>query len=280
MPAVRARDIDIHYELEGEGPRVLNISGTGGDLRRKPALASILGDAFTTLSYDQRGLGQTTIPDGPYSMAGYAADAAALLDALGWERCMVMGTSFGGMVAQEFAVTFPGRVAKLVLNCTSSGGAGKPSYPLHELQSLEPETRIRAQIRLSDTRVTPEWEQANARELEALLDQRREAAAIGADEPRRELGARLQLEARIHHDVYDRLPALTMPVLVCAGAYDGIAPPANSRAIAARIPNARYEEFEGGHGFLWQDPRAAGAIAAFLRGEDDPGPAAARDGRA
>ena len=265
MPSVRARDIDIHYELEGEGPRVLNISGTGGDLRRKPALASVLGGAFTTLSYDQRGLGRTSIPDGPYSMAGYAADAAALLDALGWERCMVMGTSFGGMVAQEFAVTHPGRVGKLVLNCTSSGGAGKPSYPLHELQDLDPETRIRTQVRLSDTRVTPEWEREHAAELEALLDQRREAAATGADEPRRELGARLQLEARIHHDVYDRLPALTMPVLVCAGAYDGIAPPENSRAIAARLPDARYEEFEGGHGFLWQDPRAAERITAFLR---------------
>ncbi|MYH68250.1 MAG: alpha/beta fold hydrolase [Dehalococcoidia bacterium] len=269
MPFVRAGDIDIYYELEGEGPRVLNISGTGGDLRRRPSLASLLGEGFTVLSYDQRGLGQTSIPDGPYSMAGYAADAAALLDALGWERCMVMGTSFGGMVAQEFAVTYPERVERLVLNCTSSGGAGNPSYPLHELQDLEPETRMRTQIRLSDTRVTPEWERENVSELEALLDQRRKMAAIGADEPRRELGARLQLEARVHHDVYDRLPALTMPVLVCAGAYDGIAPPANSRAIVARIPDARYEEFEGGHGFFWQDPCAAEVITAFLRGEAD-----------
>ncbi len=268
MPFVRAGDIDIYYEIEGEGPRVLNISGTGGDLRRKPGLASILRERFTTLSYDQRGLGQTSIPDGPYSMAGYAADAAALLDALGWERCLVMGTSFGGMVAQEFAVTYPVRVERLVLNCTSSGGPGNPSYPLHELQSLEPETRMRTQLRISDTRVTPEWEEANARELEALLDQRREGAVIGAGEPRRELGARLQLEARRHHDVYDRLPTLTMPVLVCGGAYDGIAPPANGRAIAAQVPNARYEEFEGGHGFFWQDPRAAEVIIAFLLGDD------------
>ena len=268
MPFVHAGDIDIYYELQGEGPRVLNISGTGGDLRRRPGLASLIGDRFTVLSYDQRGLGQTTIPDGPYSMAGYAADAAALLDALDWERCMVMGTSFGGMVAQEFAVTFPERVERLVLNCTSSGGAGNPSYPLHELQDLEPETRMRTQIRLSDTRVTPEWERENAAELEALLDQRRTMAAIGADEPRRELGARLQLEARIGHDVYDRLPALTMPVLVCAGAYDGIAPPANSRAIVAQVPTASYEEFQGGHGFFLQDPRAAEVITAFLRGDD------------
>ena len=96
MPFARAGDIDIYHEFEGEGPRVLVISGTGGDLRRRPGLASVLGDRFTTLSYDQRGLGQTSIPDGPYSMAGYAQDAVALLDAVGWDRCMVVGTSFGG----------------------------------------------------------------------------------------------------------------------------------------------------------------------------------------
>ena len=64
-----------------------------------------------------------------------------------------------------------------------------------------------------------------------------------------------------------------MPVLVCAGAYDGIAPPGNSRAIVRQIATAHYEEFEGGHGFFWQDPRAPEVITAFLGGED-PNPGA------
>ncbi len=269
MPFIRARDLDICYELPGEGPRLLVISGSGGDLRRTAATPSPLPDQFATLAYDQRGLGQTTIPDGPYTMAGYAEDADALLEALGWGRCSVMGTSFGGMVAQEFALRFPGRVERLVLNCTSSGGTGKPSYPLHELQELAPEERLRAQAAASDIRRTAEWQESHASEFETLLEQRRALAAIGADEPRRELGSRLQLEARRHHDVYDRLPSLTMPVLVCSATHDGIAPPGNGRAIAAQIANARYEEFAGGHTFLTQDPRAYERIAAFLRGELD-----------
>ena len=269
MPFVHARDIDIHYELRGEGDRLLLISGSGGDLRKPAAVPSPLPDQFATLAYDQRGLGQTTIPDGPYSMAGYAEDAAALLEALGWDRYLVMGTSFGGMVALEFAARFPDRVERLVLNCTSSGGTGKPSYPLHELQELEPEARLLAQITVSDTRLTADWQESHPAELKALQEQRRALAAIGADEPRREFGARAQLEARRHHDVYERLPRLTMPVLVCSATHDGIAPPANGRAIAAQIPDARYEEFEGGHGFLAQDPRAYERIAAFLRGELD-----------
>ena len=136
MTFICARGLDIYYELRGAGPRLLVISGSGGDLRR--TAASQLPAQFATLTYDQRGLGQTTIPDGPYTMADYAEDADALLEALGWDRCLVMGTSFGGMVAQEFALRFPGRVERLVLNCTSSGGAGKPSYPLRELQELAP----------------------------------------------------------------------------------------------------------------------------------------------
>ena len=87
---------------------------------------------FDVVAHDQRGLGQTEIPPGPYEMADYAADAAALLDSLGWDSCRVVGTSFGGMVAQEFAVTWPERVERLGLVCTSPGG-DFASYPLHEL---------------------------------------------------------------------------------------------------------------------------------------------------
>ena len=65
-------------------------------------------------------------------MADYAMDANSLLEAVGWDRCCVMGISFGGMVVQEFALRYQHRIKRLVLACTSSGGAGGDSYPLHE----------------------------------------------------------------------------------------------------------------------------------------------------
>ena len=105
MPIISANDLDIYYEIHGEGPPVVNISGTGGDLRRMPPTLNPLTKHFTVLSYDQRGLGQTTGGvdsggDAEWSMtADYADDAAALLAVLGWERAGVVGTSFGGMVA-------------------------------------------------------------------------------------------------------------------------------------------------------------------------------------
>jgi 3-oxoadipate enol-lactonase len=263
----RVRDIDIYYEIHGAGPRLLFIGGSGGDLRQKPGVfdGPLVRD-FEVLSYDQRGLGRSGRPAGPYTMADYGEDAAALLDALDWDCCAVMGVSFGGMVAQELAVRHPSRVSRLVLACTSSGGAGLPSYPLHELQTLSEDERALRGLELSDTRCDAAWRAANPQAAARLLGLAAARASAGADDPGRDAGFRLQLEARAGHDTWDRLPALTMPVYVCGGCHDGIAPPPNQHALARRIPNARLELFEGGHLFLVQDRSAFPRIAEFLRG--------------
>ncbi|HTT87831.1 MAG TPA: hypothetical protein VMF60_10715, partial [Acidimicrobiales bacterium] len=88
--------------------------------------------------------------------------------------------------------------------------------------------------------------------------------AAGRDEPGRAEGAALQLEARRHHDAWDRLGDVVSPTFVCGGRYDAIAPPENSERLASAIPDARLALFEGGHLFLLQDRGAWPAIAAFL----------------
>jgi 3-oxoadipate enol-lactonase len=152
----------MYYEIRGTGPRLLSIWGSGGDLRSSPNIFEMpLAQPFEILGYDQRGLGQTSRPDIPYTMADYADDANGLLDAVGWERCGVIGISFGGMVAQEFALRYPHRVERLVLACTSSGGAGGASYPLHEIPRIPVEDYVRRIIQLSDTRRDAAWQAAN-----------------------------------------------------------------------------------------------------------------------
>jgi 3-oxoadipate enol-lactonase len=270
MPFVSVRDLRMYYELRGSGPRLLFISGTGGDLRRSPnAFDSPLPKHFTVLSYDQRGLGQTDRPDIPYTMADYAADADGLLSAVGWDRCMVMGVSFGGMVAQEFAVRYPQRVERLVLACTSSGGAGGASYPLHELVGLALPEWTRRVVELSDLRRDAAWRTAHPQEFQVLVDETLAGLKVGADEPGRAIGARRQIEARQAHDTYARLPSLRVPVYICGGRYDGIAPEDNQHAMQRQIPTAQLELFEGGHLFFIQDPRAFARITAFLRGDLD-----------
>ena len=99
MPFVAVRDLQMYYEIRGTGPRLLTISGTGSDLRHTPSIFEMpIARHFEILAYDQRGLGRTSRPDIPYTMADYAADANALLDAVEWDRCLVMGISFGGSV--------------------------------------------------------------------------------------------------------------------------------------------------------------------------------------
>ena len=265
MPTAHIRDIDIHYERQGEGPRLLFISGTGGDLRNKPnVFDGPMTKRFDILSYDQRGLGQTSKPDQPYSMADYADDAAGLMDAVGWDSALVMGASFGGMVAQELVLRHPAKVQRLVLACTSPGGEGGASYPFLDIDHMERTARARLLIGVSDTRRDAEWAKANPEQYEAFVAMG--AADAHADEPGHRMGAHRQLQARAGHDTWDRLAQITCPVMIAAGRFDGVALPKAQENMAGRIPGAQLRFFDGGHMFMIQDRAAFPAMADFLAG--------------
>ena len=260
MPMFESDDLSINYQITGVGPRVLFFNGSGATLQSTELLLRSLSKECEVLAHDQRGLGLTSIPEGPYTMAQYAADAAALLDHVGWETCVVIGISFGGMVAQEFAVTFPERVERLALLCTSTGGVGGSSYPLHELGALSADERAEKMPTLSDTRFTPEWLASHPADAQ-MMSLRSESTTKSADVIR---GERLQLAARVGHDVADRLHVIPCPTFVTAGKFDGIAPPVNSEAIVERISDATLSLYEGGHMFIAQDPTAIREIRTFL----------------
>jgi pimeloyl-ACP methyl ester carboxylesterase len=261
MPTIHANGIDIYYEHKGSGPRLLYFQGSGQTLAKSGVMVDGWAEHFEVVAHDQRGLGRTEIPAGPYEMADYAADAAALLDAVGWETCRVVGTSFGGMVAQEFAVTWPERVERLALVCTSPGG-DFASYPLHTLADLPPEEAKTMGATLLDGRFTPEYlaEHNDARALVDMITGMQGEPV--SDEVRR--GEVAQLDARSRLDVIDRLADITCPTLVQAGTYDHIAPPANAEVIAEHIPNAELRLYEGGHIFFMQDPQAVPDAMEFL----------------
>lgn len=197
-------------------------------------------------------------------MSDYADDAAGLLGHLGWGAVPVVGVSFGGMVAQELVLRHPRLVSRLVLCCTSSGGEGGASYPLHELADLEPDQRRRRQLALSDTRLDETWQASEPDKAARMLDRMAADAQPLDDDPGRERGARLQLEARRGHDTWDRLGGVSVPVLVAAGRFDGISPVSNSEALVDRIPDATLQVFDGGHLFLLQDRSAWPAIVDWL----------------
>lgn len=268
MPWLTREGVRLYAERQGEvgQPPLLYISGTGQALAVRPNGFDLsFAGSFDLACYDQRGLGRSDHPrtstgGAAWTMAAYGDDAAAVLDWAGWEQSAVMGVSFGGMVAQELLARHPDRVSRAVLACTSSGGPGGASYPLHELAAIPVAERVALQLGLIDTR----WSDPSSPDpLRAML-----ADAL-AQSPAPDAGALAQLAARSRHDTWDRLSAFSAPVLVCAGRYDGLAPLANSEALAGQIPGARLEVFNGGHGFLYQDPSAPAVIREFLLTDAD-----------
>lgn len=273
MPTVRLPDLDLHYEVRGSGPRLLLCNGSGATIEASGPLIGALAQHFEVAVHDQRCLGRTGIPAAvadergaasppSVTMADYGADAVALLDHLGWDRSLVFGISFGGMVALELAVTQPERIARLALLCTSAGGAGGSSFPLHELAALAPDERAAVALRNLDRRFTPEWLQTHPHDqalVHAMFD--RGQRERSAEEAR---GEALQLEARRHHDVWERLGRITAPTLIASGRYDGQAPTENSEALATRIAGSEHRVYEGGHAFVFQDRTALPEIVEFL----------------
>ncbi|MEU0498808.1 alpha/beta hydrolase [Mycobacterium sp. NPDC006124] len=264
MPTALIHDLEVFYEVLGDGPSVLFLNGSGSTVAEVRALLRPLAKQFQVLVADYRGMGRTAMPDARYGMVDLAADAIGLADHMGWSTFRLLGISFGGMVAQEVAVTVPERISRLVLMCTSSGGAGGASYPLQSLADLSAEDRARVSTQVLDTRFTPDWLETHPADR-ALADR---MARRRRDEETTEVairGAQLQLHARAEHDVFDRLGRITSPTLVASGRFDGIAPPANGAAIAAQIRGAVARIYDGGHAFFLQDSAAMPDAVDFLR---------------
>ena len=266
MPFVKTPRLTHYVEHGGNGTPLLVLNGTGADLRQKPKIMdSPLTTHFAVTAFDQRGLGQTDKPDGTFTMADYAEDAAALMDALGLETACVLGISFGGMVAQELAIRFPSRIKKLALWCTASGGNGGASYPLHELADLDEDTRLRMMMKLNDARI----DDAVIDDNPELLDMARQRTDLSAyaHEPRWAEGRAAQLAARAQHDCWERLDQITCPTWLGGGKYDNIATPDTMQALASRISDSTLTLYEGGHLFMLQDGKAFPELVAFFKKE-------------
>ena len=263
MAIISTKELDIYFERSAprvNGP-ILFIGGTGGDLRNKPnQLHSPLSEHFEIISYDHRGLGQTSSPSGAYSMQQYADDAAHLLDVLQINTIPVMGVSFGGMVAQEFIKRHSSRVSKLVLACTSSGGDGGSSYPLHLLEELNAEEKLEKSIKINDLRITDEWIEQNKKAWQSIKEQAKNRNAFKP----KSRNLLKQLLARKDHNTYLDLDDINIPTFLLGGKYDGIAPVLNMEKMHQKIRNSKLEFYEGGHLFLMQDNNAFRDIINWL----------------
>lgn len=248
----------IAWERRGEGPPLLMIHGLGYARWGWEPVAGALAESFAVLLFDNRGIGESEAPPGPYTAAEMALDALQVLDEAGVERAHVCGTSLGGMVAQELALAAPERVERLVLACSTPGGS---TYPLPErtqrliaeAPSLPPEVALRRFV-------------ANALSEPASegLVERIVAHRLAAAQPIEAWQA--QAAAGTSFDAADRVGAIAAPTLILHGTADAVVDPRNAALLAELLPDARVELFEGrGHLFFWEEPeRFVRVVREFL----------------
>lgn len=268
MPRLVANGLRFQWEQRGAGQRVLFLGGTGWDLRQSPhALDLPLTEHFDVLLFDQRGMGRSDKPPGPYTMADYARDAVGVMDALDWNEAHVIGYSFGGMVAQEVAIRAPQRVRKLVLAATTAGGAGGASYPIDNFIDLEPRERARRGLEVADLCFTRTWQAENPLVAEERILARMRRQMAFRHEPRAFEGLVAQLAARSGHDAFDRLAQIYAPTLVIAGRNDGQAPKEACAAMAREMSASSFLVVDGTHNFLFENNQAIEAVIDHLLGK-------------
>src|SRR5580658_7686947 len=251
MPFADNQGTTIYWDEQGTGAPILLIMGLGYPSamlhRARPALPA----SYRPIAVDNRGAGPSDVPPGPYSMTVMASDAAAVLDAAGVPSAHVFGVSMGGMIAQEFALQYPGRVQSLILGCTAAGGPNA--------QRAEP-----AAIEMLKARTWMSREEAAEAAVPFIYDAATPRHLIDEDIARRDpwptspAGYLAQLQAILAWESFRRLPQIAAPTLVIHGKADRLVPPGNGELIAARIPGAQLILLEhASHLFLTDQPEAA-----------------------
>lgn len=241
-------DCRIAYEVLGQGPPVVLVHGVGYARWGWEPVVAPLADDFLVVTLDNRGVGASDAPLGPYSARQLAGDVIAVLDDVGLERAHVVGTSLGGMVAQEMALGWRERVRGLVLACTTPGGLGAFPMPdptvrlLAEAWSLPPDVALR---RFVENALAPDV----APELVERIFRRR------LEHPPSPAGWQAQAAAGASFDAFDRVGEIEAPTLVLHGTGDAVVDHRNAELLAERIPGARLELLPGaGHLFFWEQP--------------------------
>lgn len=262
MPKASINGLKLYYEVDGTGEPLVLIPGFAAGRWIWFKQVAALYQNFRTISFDPRGISASDKPDGPQTIGLLANDVAHLLREISVESAHIVGASFGGFVAQEFALNFPSMTKKLVLCCTSFGGPNHvmPSpetlMALSSTKALNTEERMRANLLLA---FTPEYVRTRVTEVDRIVQLR-------ATNEVPEHVYLSQLQAAVQFNAESRVEAITAPTLVISGDADIIVPVQNSRNLAAKIPGARLRIVEGGsHTFFIE--RAAefnGIVKEFL----------------
>lgn len=261
MPTIdTGAGVSVYYAVQGSGPPLLLLSGTGHDHTFWNGQLPFFTPKFTVLTVDNRGVGHTTVAKHDYSLADMADDAAAVLDAEGIATAHVMGFSQGGHIAQELTLRHPRKVGSLGIHHSWARMCPR----LRDFQTLrrnlaekgDRDSLVRASLLALHA---PEY----YRDAGDEIDAHREFLVKNSPPCEGWVG---QLEACLASDTYDRLGEISVPTLVTTSKFDLTVPPYHSREIADEIAGAEFVMLEeSGHVALMETPETfANACLDFL----------------
>jgi 3-oxoadipate enol-lactonase len=236
----RSKSAELAYSIEGAGAEtVLLIMGLGGRAADwGTAFPAALATRFRVVRFDNRGVGKSPKAAAGYALLDLAADAVAVLDAVGAAKAHIVGISMGGMIAQLVALEHPERVGKLVLIATHAGGPNIEQMHPEAMKLFDPASLFGqkdpdAQIRRTLSVITaPGFVERSPDAVREMLDQARA-------EPTHPTAFIAQFQALLASDRSDRVKTISVPTLVVHGAEDKLIRPSNGRYLAEKIPGAR-----------------------------------------
>jgi len=267
MPKVHANEIDIYYEIHGSDDPLLLINGLGYDLWMWHKMVPGLAEHFQVILFDNRGVGQTDKPEGPYTAHMLADDTAGLLEELGIPQTAVLGHSMGGFVAQALVLSHPELVSKLILSSTNFGGPRHIPVTQEALAVLtdmeaDPIERLRRGIAVS---TTPGFAEAHPEIIDEWVAHRVKNPILPAPyQAQIAIGMALMAEeACFEH----RLKNVQCPTLIMFGEHDKVVPPGNAELLAKEIPNNTVKILPNAGHFYPFDATAAAvaAVVEFLK---------------
>lgn len=251
MPTASVNGIEINYRLEGEGPEtVVLVNGLADDLETWIyQVEGLLAGGYRVLRFDNRGVGQTSKPAGPYTTRLFAQDTKALVDALGITGFHLLGTSMGGMIAQEYALANPGDLKSVVLSSTYAAPGPFCSRMFSMWADIAPVQGVAMVMRdVTLWAFTLDFFETREDELREF-----ESAMADIAQP---LDAYLaQLSSIRTHDTEARLGEVNVPTLVIAGEQDILIPVHLSHRLHEGIAGSEWKTTPGGHASIWEHPK-------------------------
>jgi 3-oxoadipate enol-lactonase len=234
---VIANGIAQFYERRGAGPPLVLIHALGVDHRMWEAQSRQLDDVCTVYSYDVRGHGLTDVPAGPYTLLDFAEDLAGLLDALGVAEAHLVGLSMGGIIAQQFAISWPDRVRSLVLADTASEYNQEARRQLAERARIVDERGMAPVVESIIGRwFTEEFQRTNPDSVNQIRISLIATMPMGYASSCRAVGS---------VDLTEGLVSIRVPTLVLVGSEDRSTPPETALRIHEYIPGSSYEVIPG-----------------------------------